>query len=226
MLAHLKPAIYNSSELLKYGRNVTPCEYIFNLIRKTFSFIFPIFKLVFNSPSDHYVLTRQILSFLIGSFYSILIFYFTISQIENLSDSLYAFSFASILVVIPFVMTFNQSSRCLMTLSTFNFIASSAKVLLTSYIIVNLLEGPIDNTLNNLVGLTGSFKCQIEMSRNFSKEIKKKDQVEQTTMMNALIESQPEVNELNMDISDMIEATDDATAEDFDDSISKRLLIS
>lgn len=212
--------IYETEELFNHGRNISIAENVINQIKKIFNLIFPIFKRIFDSPSDHFTHTRQILSFLASFIYSIIIFNLTISQIENLPDTLRTISFLLILIVVTIGMTFNESSRCLMSLSTFNFITSSFKVLLTTYIMTNLLNGPINTTMNNVVSLTNSFQCQLEFSRNLSKEIKSIDAKKKQEMNKVLIESQGEMNELNEDTNEMNEAVDDYVSEDFDDSIS------
>lgn len=222
--ANRKSSIYDPEQIFENGRDITFLESIINFAKKTCGYLFPIIDTAVNCHPDHYKQLRQLVSFIIGSIYGFLIYYFTIYQIEGLTESLNAVLFSFILLTVSIGMTFNESVRCLMTLSTFNFLSSAGKVILTGYIITNLLNGPIDNTFSNLVSLTNSFKCQIELTKNFSDQMKSKPQKE-TDSGRIILDSQTEMNELNEDIADMIEATEEFTSAETDDSLSNFFII-
>jgi len=217
-MSNLKSIVYDPEKIFENGRRISLAESLISFFKEVFNFLFPFLNAIFNSNKKQYEQLRQIFSFSLGTIYGILIYYFTIYQLDQVSESMNAILFSFILVVVSFMMTFNKESRCLMTLSTFNFVSSASKVILTSYIIANLLNGPVENTFNNLIELTESVRCQYELSKNISAEIKAKPKKE-ANMSKVLLDSQADMNQVNKDMYEMIDATEQVASGETNDSI-------
>ncbi len=218
MSNNLKSIVYDPEKIFENGRRISLAESLISFFKEVFNFLFPFLNAIFNSNKKQYEQLRQIFSFSLGTIYGILIYYFTIYQLDQVSESMNAILFSFILVVVSFMMTFNKESRCLMTLSTFNFVSSASKVILTSYIIANLLNGPVENTFNNLIELTESVRCQYELSKNISAEIKAKPKKE-ANMSKVILDSQADMNQVNKDMYEMIDATEQVASGETNDSI-------
>jgi hypothetical protein len=217
-MSNLKSIVYDPEKIFENGRRISLAESLISFFKEVFNFLFPFLNAIFNSNKKQYEQLRQIFSFSLGTIYGILIYYFTIYQLDQVSESMNAILFSFILVVVSFMMTFNKESRCLMTLSTFNFVSSASKVILTSYIIANLLNGPVENTFNNLIELTESVRCQYELSKNISAEIKAKPKKE-ANMSKVILDSQADMNQVNKDMYEMIDATEQVASGETNDSI-------
>jgi len=149
-----------------------------------------------------------------GIAYGISIYYFTIYQIKDLSHAVNSIMYHLIIALVTVSMTFNRQVRCLMTLSTFNFLTSVVKIILTSFIISQLLHGPIENTFDNVFNLVETFKCHYEMSKSLKAESKELHIKRENNMSEALVSSQPDMLQINNDFADLIVATDDISSAD------------
>ena len=217
-MSNLKSIVYDPEQIFENGRRICFAETVISFFKEIFKILFPFFNSVFNSNKKQYEQLRQIFSFGLGTIYAILIYYFTIYQLDQVSQSMNAILFSVILVVVSFMMTFNKESRCLMTLSTFNFVSSASKVILTSYIIANLLDGPVENTFNNLIVLTESVRCQYDLSKNISAQLKAKPKKD-ANMSQVIMNSQSDMNQVNKDMYEMIDATEQVASAETNDSI-------
>ncbi len=205
---------FNPNNLFKKGRHLTFIEKKINNFQTKFNDFFPNLHLIFNNNYEKFEHIHQICSFLIGILYGIGIYYFTIYQIEGLSVVISSIMLHLIVALTTVSMTFNRQVRCLMTLSTFNFLTSVLKIILTSFIISQLLHGPFENTFENAINLAETIKCHYELNKNFSAIAKQSNTKRENNVTDALISSQSEMLQINNDFSELIEATDDLTSAD------------
>ena len=158
----------NKSEIRKF-REIGFVEKLVNSFEKILSFLFPIASKILNSKQDEYKIIRSMLALVCGSFYTITIFYLTLYRIEGLSDSVKLSLFVILLVITSIGMVLFVQLRCVITLSVFNFISRAGRVMLTSYILINMLNGPIENTFKNIEELERSIVCQYRLMGSLSK---------------------------------------------------------
>jgi hypothetical protein len=205
---------FNPNNLFKKGRHLTFIEKKINNLQTKFNNFFPNLHLILNNNYEKFEHIHQISSFLIGILYGIGIYYFTIYQIEGLPVVISSIMLHLTVALTTVSMTFNRQVRCLMTLSTFNFLTSVLKIILTSFIISQLLHGPIENTFENAINLAETIKCHYELNKNFSTKAKQSNSKRENNATDALISSQSEMLQINNDFSELIEATDDLTSAD------------
>lgn len=163
------------TRLNKEGRELNTIEILFNEIYNYFEKFFPSLASLLNCSNDDHKEYRSFLSFFIGTVYSLIIFHLSFNQIENLEQSQYVILFSFVVCVIPISMVFFTDIRCIIGLSVFNFLASSARVTLTSIILLNILNGPIQNTFRNGHELAESLNCQYALFKNITKISKTKE---------------------------------------------------
>jgi hypothetical protein len=156
------------NEIIKEGRELSYIEILINSSIIIFKYLFPNFFKFITCSYNEYRFCRKLLSFIIGTLYGLVIYYLTINSLDQLSEITKQCLAIFIITIISIGMAFIPNVRCVMTLATFNFVSSAAKIMLTSYIFVNLLNGPIENTLKNTNELTKSVTCQLNTFRNLT----------------------------------------------------------
>jgi E3 ubiquitin-protein ligase DCST1 len=158
------------SELRRRGaeRESFTLERLLDWLDEALSFCCPqVYSLLLSSPGE-LVLSRKMFSFLLGTVYSAIIYYLTLYQVDYLSDSTRLSFSTLVLIIISISMSFNERIRCIMTLSVFNFLSSAGKVILTSYVIYNLSNGPVRSIFENVNELGRSIACQQRLMKSLS----------------------------------------------------------
>ena len=153
---------------LNTGRELLPIEYILNKLTSTLSFVFPNFAAILICDNNEYVTTRRIYSFFVGTLYALLIWYLTVFGIKELSQTNKIVLLAVYVTIISISMTINARIKCIMTVATFNFVAKAGKVIMISYIVSGILNGPISNVFQNANELGRSIMCQHRLLSNFT----------------------------------------------------------
>lgn len=158
MSIFLKEKVIFTSEVNKQGRELSWLERLTNFVRRRCC--------LFEIKSSH---ARNILFIGLGVVYSIIIYAMTIYQVEELDPEIKSILFYVIAIVVTLGMGYIKGSRCLLTLIVFNFLTSSGKVFVSSQILIETLNGPTRNILDNLNELGQSFKCQFGMDESMLK---------------------------------------------------------
>lgn len=112
---------------------------------------------------------RILLFYLIGSFYSVIIFYFSIDRLENVELQLKSMFFFIMLSLVSVNMAMTTKLRCIMTLIVFNIISSSGKLITTKSLAIDITNGPIDNTFKNTQQVLMSIKCHYNLYKKVQK---------------------------------------------------------
>lgn len=168
-----KNLFYSQSNLYKEGRGLFLAEKLLNKLKDILENFLPSVDAILNSNDNQYVILRSILAFFLGTLYSILLFYFSIYRIE-LDSSIKTVTFSMMVAIISISMSCLVKFRCAMTLVLVNFVSSSGKIMLTSYILIGILNGPIVNTFDNVNELGNSVMCQYNLFKNMSSVSKSK----------------------------------------------------
>lgn len=112
---------------------------------------------------------RILIFYFIGSFYSLIIFYFSIYRLENVVSEFKSMLFFVMLSLISVNMTMTIKLRCIMTLIVFNFISSSGKLITTKSLATDIVNGPIENTFKNTQQILKSIKCHYNLYKKVEK---------------------------------------------------------
>lgn len=127
-----------------------------------------------NSTAKKVKRIRKLLAFLIGIIYGLIIFALTIYQITDLPESLKILICILLIAINSVGMASMKGLRCFMTLIIFNFLTSAGKVLVTTEIMKNLNNGPINHTIENTKSLVQSLICNYELFKNLT-DVRKKE---------------------------------------------------
>ena len=172
--------IYIESEVFQQGRQLNEFEKFLQFICTKFNLFFPFLAQILDRKLyNQFYQINIIFYFLIGILYSVIIFVFSIHQLENIDRKFSLVVFLLMMILISTTMAFNMQVRCVMSLTVFNFVFKTAKIMLTSYVLVGILNGPIQNSIHNIEEMSESFKCQFEFNRNMSQISKSKAQMNQ-----------------------------------------------
>jgi E3 ubiquitin-protein ligase DCST1 len=163
-----KKRIINFRQIFKRGRELSHIEYLLNGVKSFSRNHFTVLSELLFSKDDDYSLTRSIISFMNGTIYGVAIYYFTIYQIEGLSKTIHLLLLSIILSICSIGMSMFAQMRCIMTLSIFNFTTSGVRLIVTGYLITNILNGPVNLIIKNSQALTDSVSCQINLMSNLS----------------------------------------------------------
>lgn len=110
---------------------------------------------------------EPLLLFFVGTLFGSIIYYLAIHQIEILPLNMRTMLLSCLIVVASFAMVFfPSSSRCFLGLLVFNFFSSAGKIYLTSIVLNSILDGPVNNTMENIVQMMKSFKCQSDLVKH------------------------------------------------------------
>ena len=91
-----------------------------------------------------------------------------------MDSSIKLVTFSMMVAIISIFMSCLVKFRCVMTLVLVNFVSSSGKIMLSSYILMGILNGPIVNTFDNANELGNSLMCQYNLFKNMSSISKSK----------------------------------------------------
>jgi hypothetical protein len=159
------------------------------------------------SSSNNQESTRKLALFLFGMCYSTLICYLIIYRVQELTFTLKLALFVVVFVSIQFGMAFFVAFRCVMTLSVLSFGSNLGKLMLTSWIIVTLIDGPIQNTFSNLQQLSSSLVCQYNLLHNLTKMVKSKHRM-QNDFIRLFKKSHSKMNQSGQNINVLLASID------------------
>lgn len=164
----MKQSSVKNENLFKNGRELHKAEILVNILNNIFLRLLPALYSLFYCDNSQFKILRGIIAFFFGTFYAIAIWYLTIFRIEELSNSAKILVLFFKITVISSGMASNFKFRCIMALGILRFVFKSAKVILISYIIVGILNGPIRNIYSNLSELGESIVCQHRQLTNLT----------------------------------------------------------
>jgi hypothetical protein len=211
--------IYIGSELFKQGRELSRFEQLLVSWQVNFSKFCPSLGKILNSENEYNQLKR-ISFYLLGTVYSCIIYFFSIHQIELVSQEIKTAIFLTMTLLISTTMSYFMQIRCVLSLVVFNFASSAGKIMLTSYVIINILSGPIQNTVGNVNEMSESLKCQFAFNRNMSKMMKPRNRMSMDLMQTIqartteLNEQQQEVSKLSNTIYRELNSSDSTKNQD------------
>jgi len=126
-----------------------------------------IYKFLFSkTPGDRILRVR--LSFFLGIIYGLIIYSLTAYRVKNLPPKLNQMTLISLPAIISLAMARVPSVRCFMLLVVFNFISSAGKALITGHIINTIIDGPVNNTIENARYSYQMINCNIELAKNLT----------------------------------------------------------
>lgn len=155
-----------------YGRDLAFIEKVFNTSGKLFKKYCPkLHKFCFSLPSE-YKKAKSIICFLLGSIYASIVYYMTVAQIDALNVIIKAIIGGLLVLLMSLGMAMFYQMRCIFTLSLFNFMSASGRIILAGFIIgyMVLQGGPIKVGLANTRELTTSMMCYQFVVRNMTQD--------------------------------------------------------
>ena len=196
--------LYSEAELFDFGRGLSPLERLLNGIRAGVSRLLPQFVGLWHSSDSDFFHKKRIASLLLGTALGYFLFLLTVFQMRELPDW-YAKCLALLLVTIVSVCMCSQTHmRCLFLLCVLNFTTGAIKLLLTSWIVGHLMNGPLGGIGNNTNELAASISCQLLMLKNLSQVAKQRADEQQQLLAQMSKERTQSASEMHAQHNDIM----------------------
>lgn len=162
----------NNYLIFDFGRGLNSVENAFNNIKRLTRTNFPYVYKMITSPHTDYRFAKSVLCFFIGTIYALILWYLTISQLDQLNKNQKMLIAAVYLLFISVGMTFFVQMRCIMTLSIAKFISDAGRSILVVYLLINIFcsGGPADIMIKNTQELSRSILCYQALIVNHTKD--------------------------------------------------------